>query len=258
MRQGLPGFNIAKVTPFIEPTKKNEEKFMEYKEFERIISAKRMGRYLEACGGDTRRAMTLYRYNLHLTQDVFIVISCFEVALRNAIDARLVPLLGEEWLKDSVMPGGIFTAPKLYKTREIIERAYRKLQKNGTYSHSKLLAEMEFGIWKYMFSPLQYRLTGRSLLKIFPNKTRSSAEMQYNQSYVFNELDKVNTLRNRLAHHEPICFYLNEPEIDTGYIVTEYQKIQSLFAWMGIDSRTMLYGLDHVLTTCSKINALKV
>ena len=89
-------------------------------------------RYLEACGGDTRKAMTLYRYNLHLTQDVFIVISCFEVALRNAIDARLVPLLGEEWLKDSVMPGGIFTAPKLYKTREIIERAYRKLQKNGT------------------------------------------------------------------------------------------------------------------------------
>ena len=45
MRQGLPGFNIAKVTPFIEPTKKNEEKFMEYKEFERIISAKRIGRF---------------------------------------------------------------------------------------------------------------------------------------------------------------------------------------------------------------------
>ena len=81
------------------------------------------------------------------------------------------------------------------------------------------------------------------------------------ERFVWNckgELDKVNTLRNRLAHHEPICFYLNEPEIDTGYIVTEYQKIQSLFAWMGIDSRAMLYGLDHVLTTCSKINALKV
>ena len=231
---------------------------MEYKEFERIISAKRMGRYLEACGGDTRKAMTLYRYNLHLTQDVFTVISCFEVALRNAIDARLVPIFGEEWLKDSVMPGGIFSDDDFRETRKIIQRAYYKLVNNGTYSHSKLLAAMEFGIWKYMFSAKQYRATGRSLLKIFPNKTRSSAEMQYNQSYVFNELDKVNTLRNRLAHHEPICFYLNEPEIDTGYIVTEYQKIQSLFAWMGIDSRAMLYGLDHVLTTCSKINALKV
>ena len=142
---------------------------MEYKEFERIMSKKRMGRYLTACQGDTRKAMTLYRYNLHLTQDVFIVISCFEVALRNAIDVHLVPILGEEWLKDSIQPGGIFMAPKLYKTREIIERAYNKLVKNGTYSHSKLLAEMEFGIWKYMFSPLQYRLTGRSLLKFFPN-----------------------------------------------------------------------------------------
>ncbi len=65
---------------------------MEYKVFERIMSKKRMNRYLTACGGDTRKAMTLYRYNLHLTQDVFTVISCFEVALRNAIDARLVPM----------------------------------------------------------------------------------------------------------------------------------------------------------------------
>ena len=159
MRQGLPGFNIAKVTPFIEPTKKNEEKFMEYKEFERIISAKRMGRYLEACGGDTRKAMTLYRYNLHLTQDVFIVISCYEVALRNAIDARLVPILGEEWLKDSVMPGGIFSGQDFRETKKIIERAYHKLVNNGTYSHSKLLAAMEFGIWKYMLGIILFLLS---------------------------------------------------------------------------------------------------
>lgn len=229
---------------------------MKYTDFERIISKKRMGRYLNACGGDTRKAMTLYRYNLHLTQDAFTIISCFEIALRNAIDAQLVPILGDEWLKDSVMPGGIFDGPDFRETQKIIKRAYNKLLSNNTYSHSKLLAEMEFGVWKYMFSAKQYRATGRSLLKIFPNKPRSSAEVQYNQSYVFNELDKVNTLRNRLAHHEPICFYLSEPRIDTSYITTEYLKIQSLFAWMNIDSRSMLYGLDQVLTTCRKINEL--
>ena len=125
MRQGLPGINDAKVTPFREVTKENEEKFMEYKEFERIISAKRMGRYLEACGGDTRKAMTLYRYNLHLTQDVFIVVSCFEVALRNAIDARLGPILGEEWLKDSIMPGG-------YLTERIFVRRVKSLNGHTT------------------------------------------------------------------------------------------------------------------------------
>ena len=229
---------------------------MKYTDFEKIISKKRMGRYLKACGGNTRKAMTLYRYNLYLTQDAFTIISCFEIALRNAIDAQLVPILGEEWLKDSVMPGGIFDGPDFRETQKIIKRAYNKLLNSNTYSHSKLLAEMEFGVWKYMFSAKQYRATGRSLLKIFPNKPRSSAEMQYNQSYVFNELDKVNTLRNRLAHHEPICFYLSEPRIDTNYITTEYLKIQSLFAWMNIDSRSMLYGLDQVLATCQKINEL--
>jgi hypothetical protein len=34
---------------------------MKYKEIEDIFSAKRMQKYVLACGGDTRRAMTLYR-----------------------------------------------------------------------------------------------------------------------------------------------------------------------------------------------------
>lgn len=47
-----------------------------------------MKRYLDATNGDTSQAMTLYRDNLHLSQEVFTVVSCFEIALRNAIDAR--------------------------------------------------------------------------------------------------------------------------------------------------------------------------
>ena len=116
---------------------------------------------------------------------------------------------------------------------------------------------MEFGVWKYMFSSLQYRVTGQCLLRVFPNKPRSSATIQYNNTYIFNELDKVNSLRNRIAHHEPICFRLHEAEIDTSYIINEYQKIQTLFSWMGIDSHSMLYGLDHVQSVCAKINNLK-
>ena len=54
------------------------------------------------------------------------------------------------------------------------------------------------------------------------------------------------------------CFRIHASEIDTSYIVNEYQKIQTLFSWMGIDSRSMLYGLDHVQNVCSKINALKL
>ena len=230
---------------------------MEYLDFERILSAKRMQRYKAAVKGDTRKAMALYRYNLRLSQEMFTIVSCFEVALRNAIDSVLVPALGNNWLRDSIQVNGMFSNGRMNETRKIIEKAYGRLSRQDNYSHSKLIAEMEFGVWKYMYSSLQYRATGQCLLSAFPNKPRSSAKLQYNNTYIFNELDKVNSLRNRIAHHEPICFRLHDAEIDTGYIINEYQNIQTLFSWMGIDSHSMLYGLDHVQNVCAKINGLK-
>lgn len=92
---------------------------MEYLEFERILSAKRMQRYKDAANGDTRKAMALYRYNLRLSQEMFTIVSCFEVALRNAIDSLLVPTLGENWLKDSVQDNGIFSNGRMNETRKM-------------------------------------------------------------------------------------------------------------------------------------------
>lgn len=230
---------------------------MKYKEFEHIISAKRMNKYVQACGGNTRKAMTLYRYNLQLSQELFTIISCFEIALRNAINKELTNRLGSEWLKDSILPGGIFSIRNTHKTCEIITKSYQRLLHEQSYTHTKLIAEMEFGVWKYMFSPVQFNQTGRVLLHVFPNKERSTAETQYNHSYFFNELDKVNTMRNRIAHHEPVCFYLQDPVIDTSHVLGIYLKMQRLFAWMGIDSRSLLYGLDHVQQVCKLINELR-
>ena len=86
-----------------------------------------------------------------------------------------------------------------------------------------------------------------------------------NEFYLPNECRDINILtfqtdcRNGIRCMEiyVFCFRLHASEIDTSYIVNEYQKIQTLFSWMGIDSRSMLYGLDHVQSVCSKINALK-
>ena len=50
---------------------------MKFVDFEKIVSSKRMSRYLAACNGDTRKAMTLYRYNLRLPQEAFTIVSCF-------------------------------------------------------------------------------------------------------------------------------------------------------------------------------------
>ena len=229
---------------------------MKYKEFENIISAQRMRKYLVACGGDTKKAMTLYRYNLELSKEMFTVISCFEVALRNRIDNVLVNHLGNEWLKDSILRGGIFNVDtRVANTKKIIEKAYNGLLKDGKYSHHKLLAEMEFGIWKYMYAAPQYALTGNVLLDVFPNKPKTTVNIQFDNSYVFRELDYINKLRNRIAHHEPICFNKNQ-NLDLTYVKNRHSRMIWLLQWMNIDSASLLYGLDQKDKIVKKIEAL--
>lgn len=81
---------------------------MKFKDFENVISIDRMRRYVKACNGDVQKGMTLYRYNLALSSEMLKVISCFEVALRNRIDRTLAPYYGNDWLRDSCLPGGIW------------------------------------------------------------------------------------------------------------------------------------------------------
>lgn len=226
---------------------------MIYTEFENTISAERMRRYVQACGGDTRRAMTLYRYNLKLSQEMFTMISCFEVSLRNKIDKEMRLNFGNDWLRDFILPGGRFdTDPRVDGTRKIIKKAYEGLIRGHHYTHSKLLAEMEFGVWKFMFNNVQYRLANRCLLRVFPHKPVSTALYQYDNTFVFGELDVINQMRNRIAHHEPICFG-NPVCIDTQSVLDCYARMMRLFQWMGIDANALLYGLDHVGAVSGKI-----
>ena len=223
---------------------------MNFHDFEEIISAERMKRYVNACGGDKRKGMTLYRYNLSLSSEMLKIISCFEVALRNKIDRVLHPVFGNDWLRDSCLPGGVFDNPRTLNTQKIVGKAYAGLMNNGKYTPSKLMAEMEFGIWKYMYSGPQYAATHQMLLSVFPNKPKSTRMLNIDNRFVFNELDSINRIRNRIAHHEPVCFEVHQPVKSVLYVQTEYQRIVKLFCWMGIDSTELLYGIDHLQRFC--------
>lgn len=232
---------------------------MEYSEFEDLISSERMQRYLDACNSNTRKAMTLYRYNIRLSQELLAVVGCFEVTIRNKINNQLANQYGNDWLRDFILPNGNFNSdPRVAKTKRIIEKAYNGLVRNNTYSHDKLLSEMEFGIWKYMFSNVQYSLTGQTLLNIFPNRPSSTPNQQYDNSYIFRELDYINNLRNRIAHHEPVCFGTgaNRSSIDTAYALNRYSRILILLEWLDVDAKSLLYGLGHVIGICNKISTL--
>ena len=227
---------------------------MKFGEFENIMSASRMSRYLSACNNDTKKAMTLYRLNLRLSQELFTVISCFEIALRNSVDKHCKNSFGNDWLQNGILAGGIFNNNQCRLTTNNISDAISKLGRN--YSHNKLVAELGFGFWRYIFAQNQYSATGRTLLRIFPAKPTSSASTQYNQTFVFNQLAQINNLRNRIAHHEPICFVQNQNVKDSIYVRQHYGLIKQLFQWMNIDESALLYGLDHISEVCNKIDSL--
>ncbi len=226
---------------------------MRYADFVEVMSPSRINRYLYACGGNTRKAMMLYRKNMLLTQELFTVVGCFEICLRNAIDALISKTRGDDWLRDSALPSGVFDSPKCKLTQENILEAMRKLP---VYNHNKLVAELGFGFWRFMFAQNQFNATGRVLLQVFPSKPKSSAQMQLNQTYVFNRLAELNQLRNRMAHHEPICFLPGQSVVDTTYARQHYNLLILMFNWMEINSNSLLFGLDHIEDLCLEIDKL--
>lgn len=231
---------------------------MKFKDLENIVSPDRLHRYLMACNNNKAKSALLYRYNIAASLEMFAVVGAFEIALRNSIDKVMTSNFGHDWLRDAILPGGIFDIPQCRDHARIIKSAYDKLVRQNNYTHTHLLSKMEFGIWKYMFSSPQFRASNRVLLNVFPNKPTSTRQIQYNNTYIFNELDHVNSLRNRIAHHEPICFPTGFASISTVYIQFIYNKIFTLFSWLGVDAHKYLYGLDHVTQICNKINQLNL
>ncbi|MBN9379742.1 MAG: hypothetical protein J0H74_03190 [Chitinophagaceae bacterium] len=118
------------------------------------------------------------------------------------------------------------------------------------------MAQMDFGFWRYAFARHQFFAGGQSLLAIFPAKPISTPTHRYDHSYIFAELEKVNLFRNRLAHHEPVCFLPGHPRKDIAFSLHHYTLIRQLFKWMQIDEAALLFGIDHISKTLKDIDKL--
>ena len=107
-----------------------------------------------------------------------------------------------------------------------------------------------------MFSNYQFAYLGRTLLNVFPLLPATTLAINYNHNFVLTQLAQINKLRNRIAHHEPICFLPAHSVKDTTYARQHYNLIIQLFQWMQIDEAALLYGIDHINTICNEIDAL--
>lgn len=207
---------------------------MKYTDYEKALSPARLNRYLNACNGNKAKALTLYRHNVKLCQRFYGILNVFEVVLRNAINIHYqTHFQDENWIisqcADKCM---LSTAPQrndLLKTADVLKR-------NGRYSNDRMVSSVTFGFWTYLFNRLPYRSGGNSLLQIFPKRTSGLA-----QRPIFNELQQIKSFRNRIAHHEAICFS-PEGKIDLTYAQDNLNLIKKYVCFLGYDPIELFRG----------------
>lgn len=242
---------------------------MDYSAFSDILSQSRLNRYRWAVTDDDK-AIDLYHFNIILSQQMFGLISVFEIILRNKINAIMMKETGDpDWLLHSIQPKtepnlpyqGCFLKYETQSSANLISAALFSLGQNG-YDADKLVAELGFGFWRYLFAGgknAQFDATGKVLMAVFPNRPNTTPTQCYNQRWIFSELSTINKFRNRLAHHEPICFNHNGIK-STQYVRDTHQNILNLMNYMGIDNSQLFLKLNSIthliIPMCDEIDAL--
>lgn len=223
---------------------------MNYSNFVSLLSEPRIGRYAVACNNDQKKTLALYRANIRLSQKVFSILSVFEVIIDGHYKSNYLPILGsEDWLLYSANPGGFYATAKTAMTQKSILKSVSELGAN--YSHNKLIAELNFGFWRFQFGSKEFCAAGSSLHNIFTNRPHGTSHTS-----IFNKLKFINNIRNRIAHHEPICFNAAGSSISTTYVTAHYNDIMELTSWLNIESKKLYFGVDTVQKEIDFINTL--
>lgn len=222
---------------------------MRYSDYESALSPARLSRYSNACGGDKNKALTLYRHNVKLCQKFYGVLSLFEVVLRNAINEHYKQYFVDyNWIKTQMQPGGMLeNCPQAAEVGNHITR----LINAGKYTHDRLVSSVSFGFWTYLFNKQPFRKGGQTLLAIFPKRSRGLG-----RKAIYNELMAIKAFRNRIAHHEPICFdqYGNK---DVIFAQNNYDQILKYIDFLKYNKNELFFGLDILPDkTIAKINSL--
>lgn len=200
---------------------------------ETALSPERFARYL-AIASSKSDALQYYAWNTALSSAFAGPLQCLEVGLRNAVDGRLASTRGASW----------FHNPSVLRSRDLVlaqEARDRVLQTGKALSPGRVVAELSFGFWVGMFANAYDATIWRTdLYRIFsPRPQRRD---------LHDDLDRLRTLRNRIAHHEPIF---------QRSLIDDYKRIGSVLRalspelcdWMEFHSRVLDVIADGPMAT---------
>jgi hypothetical protein len=195
---------------------------MIFTDYQKAFSTPRLDVYLNAVRGNQLKTIDAYKANLRMSQALLGALSLFEVTLRNEIDGHYQMRFGTDWLVTQSDTSGFLTTAGCEKSLKTVQDVLIEMANKTplVMSHNEMVTKLGFGFWRYLFGAKEYPAGGNTLLQIFPKKA-----VGQNQHDVFMKLKYINNIRNRIAHHEPICFGRNKFRLSSNYAKNNFALI---------------------------------
>ncbi len=153
-----------------------------------------------AKGYEPAAALKLYAWNARISGALLVPLHICEVVIRNAVAEALGAMHGSQWPWN---PGFERSLPRQggpgYDAISDLQMVRKKVATTG-----QVIAELKFVFWEKMFTRRHdNRLWNVHLRRVMPNLNASETVAEHRQR-IYEDLNKVRLLRNRIAHHEPI------------------------------------------------------
>lgn len=179
---------------------------------EATLSSDRLNLYIRAAEGDKDYALRLYLWNLQLSESLYGPLQTLEVTMRNSMNRELVANFGPEWYE----PGN---PPSFQDNQyERIEKVKRSFSGSREIVSSDIVANISLGFWTdILYHRVYDQLWNTCLHRAFPHRAKGTR-----RSTIAPMVDEIKTLRNRIAHHEPIW---RRPLED------DYRRIITIIRW---------------------------
>ncbi len=152
------------------------------------VSETRFATYLRHSAGDEELAWRLYEWNLEATSSLMTPLNMLEVTLRNQLYEAGARPFGSNWLTTS-------THLRAADSRTVTEVCDYLKRRNAQVNPGAVIAELGFGFWVGLLANhYDQTLWRQGLHRAF--------ERGANRRDLHDQLDRLRTLRNRIAHHE--------------------------------------------------------
>ncbi len=168
--------------------------------------------------------------NLQAASSHYVVpLQLLEVSLRNRLHEHISKRHGVDWYMNVPIS-------QISKTQVIDAIKKAKKERNGNFGHDDVVCRLMFGFWVSMLDkPYRHNIWHYIKNDVFPGTTKSVAS-------IFDELQALNKVRNRLFHHEPVWKNKNVHSLKDAIRRLEsiYDRLFEALGWVSPEKQNIL------------------